>query len=263
MHCTPVPRVHRAARGLLFWWVLSGAVAMTLPHLLSAQVPTTHPLNPDSSDARPDNAPLPLPTRGGPWVTGINVWAGSAAALRTASHNEKVEGALTMVGVQLTRSLFNVGGVQFSWMVEFLPVMLATVEAPASRTPTAKENSEAFFNPQLFKRYTTHDAFGIGFAPLSAEASRPLTQTLTGVFTVTSGVAYFSAVVPYGKATQANFTVSPALALEWRLSRGTALAAGYTLHHLSNASIGGANPGMNSHVFFARLSRARFPGRGR
>lgn len=202
--------------------------------------------------------PLPLPFKGGPLVTGINVWAGSATSVRTASHNERVNGSLSMLGVQFTRTLFVAKGVQFSWMIEVVPVMLATVEAPPNRLPSPQQNSAAYYDRQQFKRYTMHDVYGFGLSPFSAEATKAVSDKLTTVVSVTSGGAIFSAVIPYGKATRANFTVSPGIALEWRASASHAIAFGYTLHHLSNASFGEANPGMNSHIIFARVSRARF-----
>jgi hypothetical protein len=89
---------------------------------------------------------------------------------------------------------------------------------------------------------------------LGAEAAFSPSAKTHVLFNVTSGVAWFSRVVPYGKATQANFTVAPGLFLERRIGGRRAFALGYQLHHLSNASMGGANPGMNSHVFSLRIS---------
>ncbi len=199
----------------------------------------------------------PLPFAGGPWVTGYNVWAGAAVQTRTASHNETFDGSLRMVGVQFTRSLFERGGVQFTWIVEALPIMLVSSGAPANRVPTLARDPAEASDPVRLARYAMHDSYGFGIAPLSAEASRAIAGRVRGVFTVTSGGAIFTHVVPYGKATQANFSVSPALSLEWETRAGSTISAGYTLHHLSNMSFGAANPGMNSHVFYMRVGRPR------
>lgn len=202
---------------------------------------------------------LPLPFRGGPLVTGYNVWIGSAWSVRTASNNEQASGtAFSMVGVQFSRSLFVRGGVQFSWLVEVVPAIVATVGAPSNRLPTPTRSPEIFYNRERYARYTLHDTYGVGIAPLGAEVSRPLTARLSAMFNVTAGGAVFSSVIPYGKATQANFTVAPALGLEYRVAGGYALSSGYVMHHLSNASFGASNPGLNSHMVFVRLSKARF-----
>lgn len=75
----------------------------------------------------------------------------------------------------------------------------------------------------------------------------------------TSGGAWFTDVVPYGKATQANFTVAPGAAVEIALGGTKVLAVGYALHHLSNASFGGANPGLNSHLVTIRIAELHKP----
>ena len=103
-------------------------------------------------------------------------------------------------------------------------------------------------------RYLPHDSKGFGAAPLSAQAEIALLSRLRAVVQVTSGVAWFNKVVPYGNATQGNFTVSPSVALQWDVSTTSRLAVGYTLHHMSNMAIGYANPGMNSHILLARFT---------
>lgn len=211
------------------------------------------------SDSRTVSGALALPFHGGPLVTGYSIWGGDAFSIRTASNNEKFDGsAFRIGGVQLSRSLFVRKGIQFSWLVEFLPAIVASVGAPVNRLPTASSNVEAFRDPKRFARYTLHDVYGAGVAPLGAELSRPLWGRLSVVYNVTAGGVLFSAVVPYGKATQANFTAATSAALDWRLTKRYALAAGYNLHHLSNMSMGGSNPGLNSHLLFVRVSKARF-----
>jgi hypothetical protein len=208
---------------------------------------------------RSTRAPLAPPFRGGPLVTGVNVWAGTALSIRTASNNEQFDGgAFRMMGVQFSRTLFVRGGVQFSWLVEVLPAIVATVGAPENRLPTPTRAPEIYRDPARLARYTLHDVYGVGLAPLGAEMTKPLSRNVSAMFNVTAGGAFFNAVIPYGKATQANFTVAPTIGLEWKLPRGYALSSGYSLHHLSNASFGDANPGLNSHLLFVRLARARY-----
>ena len=204
------------------------------------------------------NGSLPLPFRGGPLATGYTVWSGSAFSIRTASNNEKFDGAaFRIAGVQLSRTLFVRKRIQFSWLVEMLPAIVASVGAPVNRLPTATRNAEAFGDPKRRARYTLHDVYGVGLAPFGAELSRPLVTRLSAIYNITAGGVFFSAVVPYGKATQANFTAATSVALEWRVTPRYAVSSGYNLHHLSNMSMGGANPGLNSHLLFVRVSKAR------
>ena len=187
----------------------------------------------------------------------ISVMLSSAVDTRTASHNETIDGAFRTVAVQVSRPLFTVGGMHVAWLGEIMPAMLVTAGAPPNRVPTPLTNPAEANDPRRLERYAVRDSYGVGFAPLGAEAAFSLGEKTHFLFNVTSGVAWFSRVVPYGKATQANFTVAPGLFLERRIGGRQALAVGYQLHHLSNASMGGANPGMNSHIFSMRVSKLR------
>ncbi len=187
----------------------------------------------------------------------VSVMLSGAVDTRTASHNEPINGAFRTLAVQVSRPLFTVRGVHVAWLGEVMPAMLVTAGAPPNRVPTpARDPSEAN-DPRRLARYQVREAFGVGFAPLGAEVAVSLGAKTHALINVTSGVAWFSRVVPYGKATQANFTVAPGLFLERRVGTRRALAVGYQLHHLSNASMGGANPGMNSHIFSVRVSQLR------
>jgi hypothetical protein len=190
------------------------------------------------ADARPD-----------PWR--VSVVVTNALATYTASHNEFMDGAFRSLAAQVARPLFRVHGTTIAWLGEITPAILVTSEAPADRVPLAGVDPEAN-NAETLARYARHNGFGVGFAPLGAEASRRVTSHTRVVLNVTSGVAWFNNVVPYGRATQGNFTVAPGLFVERTLGTRGSLAAGYVLHHLSNASFGGANPGMNSHLVSLR-----------
>ena len=185
----------------------------------------------------------------------VSVMLSGAVDTRTASHNETIDGAFRTLAVQLSRPLFTVRGVHVAWLGEVMPAMLVTAGAPPNRVPRPDTDPSEANDPRRLARYQVGDAFGVGFAPLGAEAAFSLSAKTHVLFNVTSGVAWFSRVVPYGKATQANFTVAPGLFLERRFGSRQAFAVGYQLHHLSNASMGGANPGMNSHIFSVRVSK--------
>lgn len=193
-----------------------------------------------------------------PGVDGFGVWAGSSVGTYTANANENIHGSLRMVGLQWTHDLFTFKRARFSWVIEAMPVMLVNSAAPSNHIPLTLLDPNRVADPARLALYLPHGSHGFGIAPLSAQAEIPLRPRWSSVWQVTSGAAWFSKVVPYGKATQANFTVSPGVSLQWDASRSTRLAFGYTMHHLSNASLGHANPGMNSHVFYTRFTgRAR------
>ncbi len=202
-------------------------------------------------------APVALRAQAAAQQPHLSVMLSGAIDMRTASHNERINGAFRTMAVQLSRPLFTAKGMHVAWLGEIMPAMLVAAGAPRNRVPTVATNPTEANDPRQLARYQVRDAFGVGFAPLGAEAAVSLGERTHALLNVTSGVAWFSRVVPYGKATQANFTVAPGIFLERRVANSQAVAVGYQLHHLSNASMGGANPGMNSHILSVRVSTLR------
>jgi hypothetical protein len=191
-----------------------------------------------------------------PPVNTYSVWFGGSVGTYSANANEDLHGSLRMVGLQWTHDLFAWKGARFSWVTEVLPLMRTRSAAPSDRVPLSLRDP-ASADPVLYARYHEHEATGFGIAPLSAQAELALSSRWAAVVQVTSGVAWFTNVVPYGRATQGNFTVSPGVSLQWDPTPSSRVAFGYTMHHLSNASLGHTNPGMNSHLFYTRISSRR------
>ncbi len=189
---------------------------------------------------------------------GYNLWVGSSVSgTYTASDNESLGGHMRIVGVQWTRDLFAWKGARFSWVTEVLPLMLVNSSAPVKRIPPVLRDPARPADPALLRPYLAHNSYGFGISPLSAQAEFTHSPRVSTVLQVTSGAAWFSDVVPYGQATQYNFTVNPSVAVHWQASRSARMAFGYTFHHLSNASFGPTNPGMHSHLFFTRITNER------
>ena len=206
--------------------------------------------------AKPDSArsKLAMLLSRYPW-NGVNAWAGGSLQTRNASHNEIIHGELRMVAFQFTRDVVRSHRFRLAYVGEVLPVMLVRSGAPLNRKPNVKANPALLNNPARLALYEYHDSYGFGLAPLGAEFTTRLSDRFSVLLTTTAGAALFSKVVPYGDATCANFTVSPGAAVQWEVFHRTGIAFGYTFHHLSNASLGQSNPGMNSQIFFARVAR--------
>jgi hypothetical protein len=189
-----------------------------------------------------------------PW-NGVSVWAGSAYETRSASHNENiVGGSMRVLGLQISRDVWRGERTRIAYVGEVLPVMLVRSGPPAKRMP----DTARFSYPRAeLDRFRYRDAFGIGFAPLGAEVTYQTSRRTSALFNVTAGGLLFTKIVPYGRGTQPNFTVSPGVALQWAAENRTLVALGYTFHHLSNASFGDSNPGMNSQIIYLRVSRLR------
>ncbi len=207
-----------------------------------------------SADPATAQTLAPRPAR----IATIAVWTGSSILVRTASNNEAFGGRMQMGGVQLTHRLSARGGLRVNWLLDIVPAMLATTGTPAHRFEELTADIDPIGEATRLARYLPHRSYGVGFAPLGLEVSREIITPIRVVFGTSIGGAFFSHVVPYGKATQANFIVNPSLSLQWRVTRTSALAVGYAVQHLSNGSLGAANPGMNSHLLTVRVVRERY-----
>ena len=193
-----------------------------------------------------------------PW-NGVNVWAGNAYETRTASHNEHFRGSMRLVAVQVSRDLARGQNWTLAYIGEVLPVMLVRSGPPVNRVP----DTITVRDPKKTSQFRYRDGYGFGLAPFGLEVSRRLVPGVSALFNTTAGALLFNRVIPYGGATRANFTVSPGVALEIAPASRTRIAVGYTFHHLSNASFGESNPGMNSQVVYVRLSRTRHAASGK
>ncbi|MEO7359921.1 MAG: acyloxyacyl hydrolase [Gemmatimonadaceae bacterium] len=240
------------------------AAAIGLPLMFaSASAPRLNGQD-SASVARPETSPVAHNDSGAlhlakyrqyPW-NGVNLWAGGAYETRSASHNEHFAGSLAIVGLQLSRDVWRGRRTRIAYLGEILPLMLARSGPPLNRVPDTLRNH---FAQAELNRYKYRDAFGFGLAPFGAEVTYQTSRRTSALFNVTAGALWFTRIVPYGKGTQPNFTVSPGVALQWEAANRTRVALGYTFHHLSNASFGQANPGMNSQMLYVRVSRLRKP----
>ena len=195
-----------------------------------------------------------------PW-SGVSMWAGASVDTRNASHNDQFDGSFRIVGLQITRDILRSRHFRLTYVGEVLPAILIHSGAPANRMPLTGAHPWLLHDPARIARYAYHDSYGFGLAPFGGEASIRIARQLSLVINTTVGAVLFNKVVPYGDATKANFTVSPGAELQWEAFSHAGVAAGYTMHHLSNATLGKSNPGMNSHIFLIRLTRlgARYP----
>ena len=255
--CSRAHRVHHRVVATVGALALLTAATFA-PSGVSAQTlgapATTATSSSPKSDSRKDSTTSGSAFKRIPPVNALQIWAGASVATLTASDNEYIRGSMKIIGVQWTHDLFSWHGARFSWVTEALPLMLVTSSSPPLRIPAVLRNPLTADAKRL-ALYLEHDSYGFGISPLSGQSEIPLSRHFSTIVQVTSGVAWFSKVVPYGRATQANFTVNPSLALQWRATSNTRVSFGYTMHHLSNGSFGGSNPGMNSHMFFVRVTK--------
>lgn len=236
------------------FFLLPGSHSAVLHAQDSAQL--SGPANRPAKVQTDSGAPRLAKYRQYPW-NGFNVWAGSSYETRSASHNEHIAGSLRVVGLQISRDVWRGRRTRIAYLGEVLPVMLVRSGPPFNRIPDTLHIPHVQFDQKEFARFTFREGYGFGLAPFGAEASIRTSHKTSALFNITAGGLIFTQVVPYGAATKANFTVSPGVALQWEPQNRTRLALGYTFHHLSNASLGRANPGLNSQILYVRVSRLR------
>ncbi|MEO7360430.1 MAG: acyloxyacyl hydrolase [Gemmatimonadaceae bacterium] len=189
-----------------------------------------------------------------PW-NGLSVWAGGSYETRTASHNEHFAGSMRTVGLQISRDVWRGAHTKIAYLGEVLPVMLVHSGPPVNRIPDTL--ARTVYPQKELDRFKFREGYGFGLAPFGAEVTRQTSARTSVLFDITAGALIFTQVIPYGAATKANFTVSPGAAFQWEPQNRTRVAIGYNFHHLSNASFGNVNPGMNSQIIYVRLSRLR------
>lgn len=100
-------------------------------------------------------------------------------------------------------------------------------------------------------------AVGTGASPLGLKvyanrgsAARPFAHAAFG------GIA-FSSEVPVRNSTHLNFTVEYGGGIEFARRDGRAAIVGFRFHHISNASLGDLNPGLDANVVYVGFKKRR------
>jgi hypothetical protein len=94
-------------------------------------------------------------------------------------------------------------------------------------------------------------AYGLGAAPLGMELMLAPARHVELSFGVAGGGLWFDKPVPITIASRFNFTASASAALTLVGEEGRGATVGYRFHHLSNAGLARANPGLASHLVYA------------
>jgi len=218
--------------------VLLSTGAIALPNSIQAQRAATT-FRDTATDNLPRRAPR-APTLFGVWVA---VARHSAYQTRTgvAGHRDfylsNIRFGWALGGGDDPKRFVN-----GSYFIDMVPAALST------SMPEYQWNSQC--QPGTYCPGATpilHDAYAFGLTPLGwaltlGRGKARLTLEASG------GGLWFSRRIPDPEATRFNFTASAGPTLEWRLSSGEVLRAGYLWHHTSNGGTGRVNPGLNSGI---------------
>jgi hypothetical protein len=234
-----------AARLVVFCIVLAPT-----PHRLAAQplndVVVAPPVAADTNGRHPFGILLRHAAFG--------VWLAHSVDTRTAAFNERFDGAVTIVAVRVSRGVPHRRRaiVQVNYVMDFLPLLRVSSEAPAVRLPHPPGSGDPTLD---MSRYARRLSYGVGMAPLGVELVLGSGHTLSASLSATLGGELFTHIVPYGRATRANFAITPAAAVQWQLRSQFILAVGSKVHHVSNGGLGDLNPGMNAHLVSVSVMR--------
>jgi lipid A 3-O-deacylase len=89
-----------------------------------------------------------------------------------------------------------------------------------------------------------------GIDPLIAKWNFTANKTVSPYVAAVGGVVFSPSNLPPGNTSQVNFTSGAELGLQWFRQSKNSLDFGVKIYHLSNASIGTLNPGINGAVQF-------------
>jgi hypothetical protein len=96
--------------------------------------------------------------------------------------------------------------------------------------------------------------YGVGASPVGTQLDFGGPSRIRPFFEITGGFLYFSSKVLGNETTQFNFTVATGAGTHIALSPRTALIVGYKYHHMSNAYMYLANPGVDSQELYVGVS---------
>jgi len=156
---------------------------------------------------------------------------------------------LGLLGLSFTSEIPGLPG-WLRWEPEVYPVIV--VRHNLLGDAVFLEDEERWVVARLIERTTT---YGLGGAPLGLR----LTPLRTGRLALHArsglGAAYFARPVPAANTHHLNVTVDVGVSAGIIVSPRFEVSFGVRYHHLSNAGLGRANPGLDSKVLWVGIGR--------
>lgn len=189
------------------------------------------------------------------WSWGI--WAARATASPGGwPHWGKVRDRhLVQAGLHANRTLLQSYPLRLDYTVDLVPLSLVTASPREFEEPVDPEAIPESRHSASTDR--SRWVWGVGITPFGIEPAILLGPTVRVFTRVGGGAVWFSRPAPEPHTSRFNFTFDAAVGVEFRLVRGNALAAGYRLHHFSNAGTAQFNPGLDAHLVFVEWRPSR------
>ena len=93
-----------------------------------------------------------------------------------------------------------------------------------------------------------HPQYAAAINPLIGKWNFTAGKTLSPYIAAVGGIVFSPSNLPPGDTSQVNFTSGAELGAQWFLSSKNSINFAMKIYHLSNASIGNLNPGINGAV---------------
>lgn len=154
------------------------------------------------------------------------------------------------LGAEIRNSIGSHGLLQVERIIGLVPVALVLRNATGEVFPFG----DGWGLRGNLQRVTT---YGAGVMPLGLRITASPSGRLGGYVMGALGAILFTRGVPAGNTFPLNLVVEGGFGLRGRLTERVDVEAGYKLHHLSNAGLGDANPGLDSKVFLVGLAISR------
>jgi hypothetical protein len=155
-------------------------------------------------------------------------------------------------------------GLRWEWVVSASRhvAFSSTVELPLAVVQRTSSDTASCWETSLFERTCRLDrsanlAVGAGLTPfgfkLYVNHGRQNRWFLNGA----GGAMFFSTDVPVRGSRRFNYSLEGGAGVEMLQPGGRAITLGYKFYHISNASTGEINPGLDANVLYVGLRRQR------
>jgi len=176
----------------------------------------------------------------------FRIWAGAGPSFGKftgLSRDESDGRAMAMIGLRYGRVLYSGNNFAFQYAVDAIPLVIA------SNNVVRRDTS-----PSTRSRETT---YGAGFNPVGLKGIFKPRSRIKPFVGVNLGVLYFNKQFPVPDSSRLNFNseLDGGIMIFNRSRRAITLGAKFS--HISNASTGNLNPGLNTVLFYAGYSTFR------
>jgi hypothetical protein len=187
----------------------------------------------------------------GPWWVGI--WGAAANDSKFDTRHGDRHRDVHMVGVRLGRQISASRRFALDYYVDIVPLIRSTNIPIAYRDEVVSCDALWCRVEEVMETATVR---GYGVTPIGLQLRAFPGAPVELVFGLSAGAAMYDKPVPDPGEKRLNFMGDLTVGVQLRLGQSGALLAGIRHNHTSNAGTGRANPGLDTRVLYAGVTRA-------